>query len=750
MSINFDSSLILRARVFAVAQLHTIHHTAEAFLIPYISVSRRIVANAIKEYPLLRSAEEFLLPQPSYENLTFHAERGACVWTISSTGLPADFSPHTGTLLLLLTTNVCTAIACFLVGTAIFAPLRIVWRSTNALVSLATKPNATWETVLEDFATALAHIAAAGNNLLVFYATCLVFCIGNATTYAANLDVGIERVLKRPEPRAESPLVLFRTLQDPRVPDLEEKNRRLETELEEQANIAESSRRRDAATISGLIGKNDAVEEANKAQKRLILNAWEQMASVDMTRSVREQFNELKRNHDSLQGDHGRLAEEKKQAEKEFAQQLGERTDDIRYLKKNLRATEEENAELLRSRQSQQDQAGRSAEVSRVQIESQRQRIQELGKGIASQKETLEARIKELDELIASQNATMESLEAQLKGRDEVINTQKEAMQALEVRIKEERDSHASQKRSSDASLRRNFDRELKKALKASQLNADARKTAEEARKEADEARETAEEVSADNWRAREAADEACKAAEEKFQAAGLALKAAEEARKAAEEESATNLKACKAAEEESASLREQLANLPPSHGYGPQSSNPPGSPRKKTPPGSPSRGPPPKPGNSRPPPPGLRPILPARSVRNPKLNLSGNFGAKKEPVPEASKGPIFPSMGNFEFNFSNGASPKTPPAGPSAPEPSTPQAPSSPPAAPSQEPKTAPGAPSLPEPAPTEGSSGEASGDSGESKQPEAVNPTPAESSPAKPASPSGEQPEGPEPASA
>lgn len=523
--------------------------------------------------------------------------------------------------------------------------------------------------------------------------------------------------------------MVYRTLLDPRVPELEEKNRRLETELEEQGNIAESTRRRDAATISSLIEKNDAVEDANKAQKRVILSGWQQMASVDMTRPMREQFNELRQKHDSLQGDHGRLAEEKKQAEKEFAQQLGKRSDDILSLSKNLRACEEEYAVLLRSKQFQQDQASRSAEVSKLHTDSQKQRIQKLEKEIASQKETLEVRTKELEELVASQKEAMESLEAQLKERDEVINKQKEAMQALEARIKDERDGQVSQKKSSDASLKRNFDRELKKALKAAQLNADARKAAEEARKsaedarkEADEARATAEEVSADNWRAREAADEACKAAQDKLQAAELALDAAEKARKAAEEESAANLKACKAAEEalkaaeearraaeeEAASLREQLANLPPSYGNGPRSSSPPGSP-SKTPPGSPSGSPPPKPGNSRPPPPGQRPILPARSVRKVKLNFPGKFGGKKEPVPEASKGPIFtPNMGDFEFNFSNGATPKTSPPGPSAPEPSAPQAPSSPPAAPSQEPKTPPAAPSLPEPAPAEASSSE------------------------------------------
>ncbi|KAI7786034.1 hypothetical protein LA080_004888 [Diaporthe eres] len=806
MSLKIDHALMARARAIAVEQLHTFHLAGKALLTPYVSVCRHIITDAIEKYPLLRLAEEYLLPQPSYENLTFHAERGACVWTKSSTGLPADFSPHTGTLFLLLATNVCTAVFCLSIGATILAPLRIVWRSTKARVSPAGKPKATWETVLEDLAPVLANLAAAGINGLALCTTGLLFCIGNIVTYAASLDFGL--LMKRSAPQAEPPRVFYKTLPDPRVPQLEEKARKLENEMKEKDKNFQAWHQENAATIHDLYGKNDVLEKANAAQKLILRGHMKMHGSIDLTRPMYEQLMETQQQRDNIQGDYNRAVEEKIEMQNDFWKQLSDKCEDMRLLKKSLRAQKEEHAALLRSQEYLQDRASRGDEVARVQIEFQKGRIQELEKLMASQKETLEARIKELHELVTSHEATIKSLEAQLKQRDEANNTQKEAKQALEARIKEQDARHSSEQKSQKAHLMKGFEREKKKLVDLSRLSSEARKAAEEkykaadeARKVADEARETAEQArkteeearktaekdSAASLEARKAAEDACKVAEEKLEAAEKALKAAEDARKAAEEESAANLKALqaaeeslkvseearKAAEDESASLREQLANRPPSHDKGTQASSPPPSPSKAapippstTPPDPPVKAPARPLGKGSCPPKGQRPFLPAVSVRN-------KVGAKKNPLLKFNVlAPITPNIPGTNPAAPPPAmptaldpiapKPTTPPATPSAPAPSTPE-PTTPEAAPSTpehtnlpplpstpEPTTPTAAPSTAETAPAEGSPGKSSGGSGESKQPEAVNSAPAEASPAKPASPSGEAPEDPEPASA
>lgn len=725
MSLNIDHALKARARAIAIEQLHTFHHEAEALLTPYISVCRHIVTDAIEKYPFLRLAEEYLLPQPTYENLTFHAERGECVWTKSSTGLPADFSPHTGTLFLLLATNFCTAIFCLSVGATIVAPLQIIWRSTKARVSPAGKPQATWETLLEDLAPVLANIAAAGINGLAFCVTGLLFCIGNIVMYAASLDFGL--LMRRAAPQAEPPRVFYKTLPDPRVPQLEEKARKLEDEMQDKDKNNQACHQENAATIRDLYEKNDVLEKANKAQKLILRGHMKMHGDIDLTRSMYEQLKETQQDRDNIQGDYNRAVEEKIEMQNDFWKQISDKCEDMRLLKRSLRAQKEEHAALLRSQESLQHQANRADEHSRVSIEFQKGRIQELEKLMASQKETLEARDKELHELITSHEATIKDFEAQLKERDEANNTQKEAKQALEARIKEQDARHSSEQKSQKAHLMKGFERERKKLVDLSRLSTEARKAAEEkykaadeARKVADEAREAAEQARKTEEEARKTAEqdsaanlEARKAAEEKLEAAEKALKAAEDARKAAEEESAANLKALqaaeeslkvseearKAAEDEAASLREQLANRPPSHDKGTQASSPPPSPQK-TPPGSPSPTPPGSPakaparplGKGQCPPQDQRPKLPAVSVRN-------RVGAKKHPTLKFGpmNPPAMPAMPTALVPIE--PEPTAPPATPSAPAPST-QEPNPSPTAPSApEPTTPPAAPSTPEP---------------------------------------------------
>lgn len=746
MSINIDNPLMVHTRAFAVYQLRTFHRAAEALLTPYISVCRHIITDAIEEYPLLRLAEKYLLPQPSYEDLTFHAERGECVWTKSSTGLPADFSPHTGTLFLLLATNICTAIFCLSIGTTILALLRIVWRSTKTLVGPAGKHKVTLETVLENLAPALANIFAAGINAMVFCATGLLFCVFSIVDYAANLDYG--SLMKRPAPQDEPRPVFYRTLPDPRVPELEEKARKLENEIEEKDKNFEAYYKEAAATIHDLYGQNEVLEEANMAQKKVLRGHMKMHGEIDLTRSMYVQLKETQQQRDAIQEDYNQAIEEKMELESGFWKQLGDKCEDIKSLKFSLRDQKEKCAELARSQEFHQERARKGDEMSRLSAEFYRGRIQELEKLMASQKEAMDARIKELLELIATHEATIKSLEAQLKERDEVINTQKETIQTLEARVKGQDARHSSEQKSQKAYLMKGFERERKKLVDLSRLSSEARKVAEEkykaaeeARKVADEAREaaeqarkteeearkTAEKDSAANLEARKTAEETCKAAEEKLEAATKALKAAEDARKAAEEESA--------------SLREQLANRPASHDQGTQTSSPPPSP-KKTPPGPPTTKPPgppaqaPAPAGNQCPPRGQRPMLSSRGVHSkiaapkdplfpeapfsfsapatpnipgtnpaaPALGPANPPAAPTAPAPSAPEPTITPAG-------SSNPGPTNPPAGPSAPPPSTPPKPSTPPATPSApapstpEPKTPPAAPSTPEPTSLPGS---------------------------------------------
>lgn len=732
-SVNIDHALKVRARDFAVKQLQTFYHAAKGILVPYISVCRHIVTDAIGEYPLLRLAEEYLLPQPS--------------------GLPADFSPHTDTLFLLLATNVCTAIFCLFIGAAILAPLRIIWRITKALASLTDKPEATWETFLERLTPALAHTAAFGVNALVFCGTGLFFCCYTIAMYAADLVT--EYLIKRRASKVEPPKVFYRNLPDPLVPELEDQVRKLKSEFDDKSENWNSKFREDSLTISGLMEENEKLENANKAQKLVIAKQWNMQASIDMTRPMHEQLMETRKQRDDAQGNYERIVEEKKAMETNLWTQLGQKAEEIRDLKFSHRARVEEYAALKRSLEYHQDRARKDDELSKLSIEFQKGRVQDLEKLMASEKETLDARVKEL-------LTTIESLEARLKQRDELISTQKEAIQTLEAQKKELEARHLSEQKAQKAHLMKAFERERSKLTNLSRLSSEARKAAEEKYKAADEAREaaeqarkseeearkTAEKDSAANLEARKLAEEACKAAEEKRKTAQGALEAAEKARRAAEEESAANLKALndahealkvaeearKAAEDESASLRERLANRPPSHDKGTQASSPPPSPRMKTPgspsttpPGSPSssprRTPPPSPqktpgspsttlpgspGQTPPqsptkeappssskglgpcPPIGQRPILPARSVnRKPKSNFSlaksgGNDGF------------IFPNVSSFSFNFLGGTTPNIPGTNPGAPS----HGPKTPPAVPSNsEPTNSPAAPSNPEP---------------------------------------------------
>lgn len=758
-TVSIDHALKVRARDFAIEQIHTFHHAAKALLVPYISVCRHIVTDAIGEYPLLRLAEEYLRPQPS--------------------GLPADFNPHTDTLFLLLATNVCTAIFCLFIGAAILAPLRTIWRITKALASLADKPEATWQTFLDRLTPALAHTAAFGVNVLVFCGTGLFFCSYSIVMYAADLVTGY--LMKRRASKAEPPKVFYRNLPDPRVPELEDQVCKLKSELEDKSSNWNSKFREDALTIRGLMEENDKLENANMAQKLAIKKYWSMQASIDMTRPMHEQLMETRKQRDDAQGNYERIVEEKKAMETNLWTQLGKKAEEIRDLKFSHRARVEEYAALKRSQEYHQDRARKDHEASKLSIEFQKGRFQELEKLMASDKESLDARIKEL-------LATIESLEAQLKERDELINTQKEAIQTLEAQKKELEARHLSEQTSQKAHLMKAFEKERSKLTNLSRLSSEARKAADEAREAAEQARKTAEKDSAANLEARKAAEEACKAAEEKRRAAAeesaanlKALNAAQEALKVAEE-------ARKAAEDESASLRERLANRPPSHDKGTQASSPPPSPRMKTPgspsttpsgsppssprktpppsprktPGSPSMTPPGSPGQAPPPSPpkeappssskgmgpcppiGQRPILPARSV-NRKPKSGGNNGL------------FIPNVSSFSFNFLGGSTPNIPGTNPGAPShgpktPPPPAAPSNPgptnpPAASSNpEPTNPPARPSTPEPKTPLAEPSAPAPSTPEPKTPQAAPSTPEpESLPALPSSP---EPSTPEPA--
>lgn len=639
----------------------------------------------------------------------------------------------------------------------------IVWLSFKARARSSAKPEVTWGALIEEHGHALGKLAAGGINILLLCIVGVFFCVVNGVVWAINRNIGFKLARLEVPP----PQVIYRTLQDPRVPKLQEDNRSLHNSLEDCQKLLQNTRARYDTDTSELKAENEKLEDANQAQKVMLQTQQRRQASIDMTRPLYDQYKEQKKRADDNQQAKDRIVEEKKQSDEWYAKQLGDQYETIRKVKRELRAEKEQHAELRGSQLYYQDQARDREYVSGLQINSQKKRIQDLEKSMASKMETLEALSKERDQLIASQKEDMDSLKAQLEERDEIINGQKKVLQDLEARMKEQEERHASQKKSDSASVKRNFDREMKKRTKACELSSAARKAAEEELKAEREARKAVEEELRIERQAR-------KTAEQKLKVAIRARRAAEEKAKDFEHEMeqeedqhavttqklSAERKAREAAEAEVASLKARPATIPPTDDKGTQTSSPPPSPRK-TPPGSPREIPPapfppspskvppapldrktalppcpdspPPPPPARLPPPEQRAKLPLK-FRNRMMKSTGESGEKEEgpmPAPKAGNGAEVADRSNFKFSFSNakdmsggGASPK---------------------------PEIIPTALSFPEPAPVEGNSGEPSGDSGEhQQQPEAANPTPAEGSPAKPASSSGEQPEAAEPPSA
>lgn len=727
-------------------------------VVPYIDVCRRFVTNAMEKSHIIRSAEDNLLPQPSIDSITYYPQYGSYAWDIPSTGLPLDSSPQPSTVFSLLATNFCTAILCISAYTAMITPV-ILRLSFKARARSSAKPEVTWGALIEGNVHALGKLAAGGINILLLCIVGVFFCVVNGVVWAINRNIGFKLARLEVPP----PQVIYRTLQDPRVPKLQEDNRSLHNSLADCQALLDNTRARYDADTKELKAENENLEDANQAQKVMLVTQQRRQASIDMTRPLYDQYKEQKKRADDNQKAKDRIVEEKKQAEEWYAKQLGDQYETTRKVKKDLRAEKEQHAELKGLQVYYQDQARNREYVSGLQINSQRKQIEDLEKSMASKEETLEALSKERDQLIASQKEAMDSFKSQLKERDELINAQNKAIQDLEARLKEQEERHASQKKSESTSVKRNFDREMKKRTKACELSSAARKAAEEELKVEREARKAADDKL-------KAEIEARKTLEEKLKVATRALKTAEWKVKdlehdVVEEENQHGVttrklfaerKARKAADAEVASLKARQATVPPTVDKGTQTSSPTPSPRKtpsasndqgtqtssppppprNTPPGSPRAIPPapfppspskvppfpprktaippcpnspPPPPPARLPPPEQRAKLPAKS-RVRMMKSTGESGEKEGPMPapKAGNGAAVFDMSKINFNFSDAKAEGIFGGGPS-PKPEI----------------IIPTGLSLPEPDPAEGS-------------------------PVKPASPTGEQPEAPEAPSA
>jgi hypothetical protein len=393
-------------------------------------------------------------------------------------------------------------------------------------------PEVAWDTIINTLCHFLAKLAAGGMNMMCVCLASLIFCIVNTIVWAANVNIGFKLArLEIPPPQ-----VIYRTLEDPRVPKLQEENRRIHNQVVDKDTLLENTRTRYDTDVGELEREIETLEGANLAQKAVIRGQLKMLASIDMTRSTYDQLKEKEKRAADLQKEKDLAIEDKKQSEAYFLKQLGDHFETIREVRWQLRVEKQEHALLRKEHACCQGQLDSREAISGLNIKSQRKRIQDLEKSMASKEETLQALLKEHEELIASQKAAKDAFEEQLKERDEIINTQKKAIQDLQARMNEQEESHASQKKSESASIKRKFDEEIKKMTDECNRSSDARKAAEEMLKTEKEARKAAEEALDTERKGR-------KAVEDELTAEKEARKAADEKLKAAEKQSEADLK---------------------------------------------------------------------------------------------------------------------------------------------------------------------------------------------------------------
>lgn len=465
---KFDQYTILRASAFVTEQLRTFHHASEPLITSYISVCRRIVTDTIDQFPLLRSVDRNMLPQPSYENLTFHAEHGACVWTVSSTGLPVDFSPHVGTVFLLLATNACSIVFSVFIISAIFAPIRIAWQTIKAAACSVAEPKATCGSILEKLVPALLGIAEVMVTIIAFCVTVLVFVVSNVAMFAASsfVDVGFE--VGKPAshvPGVDSAPFVSKELPDPLIAELRHQKRRLEEQLKEKNDLLHQVGMDYARERGDLLVQNEILERANKRQKDTLRDMRKQHWAIDLTWSVHEQVNELLQKIKDLQRNLERTAEKGDKRERELLQQIEDRDEIIRSQRLSLKVLRMERNDLVKSN-----------DALKAELEKREELVRSQEKCLKS----LQLQINECEEVFKKQLK-------QHKQREEFVRSLKEALDILEAHIKGQEDLFRSQKGSLEASfkskvafLKRHFTREWKKLLVASTANFEARKAAEE------------------------------------------------------------------------------------------------------------------------------------------------------------------------------------------------------------------------------------------------------------------------------
>ncbi|KAI3396202.1 hypothetical protein diail_340 [Diaporthe ilicicola] len=413
-SIKFDQNTILRAYAFASEQLGTFHHAVEPLITSYVSICRRIFIDLMEQFPLLRSIDQHLHVQPSYENVTFHAEIGECVLTASATGLPVDFKLHVGTVFLLLATNACSVVFSVFITTAIFTPMRIVWQITKATASLVSEPKATCGEILDKLVPASLNIAKVMVIIIAFCATALVFIVSNVAMFAANhLDFGFK--LKTTSPPAlsvDAAPVILKTFPDPLIAELREELRQSEERLEGANRYVREVARKHAQRRGELLRDNEILENANRCQKNELRRL--KMLHWSLPQPEGEQVNEVQQNSGDGQGDLERAVEKANTREKELLQQIHERDDLVLSQKKSLEELTKERDELFATTEALRTQLAEREKVCKIHKRCD-SRLRDRENDFRSQKAALEAQIEGALELKENQEATFKSKEASLR-----------------------------------------------------------------------------------------------------------------------------------------------------------------------------------------------------------------------------------------------------------------------------------------------------------------------------------------------
>jgi hypothetical protein len=523
-SIPLDNPFVDRARILALDHFNAIHDATRECLTPYIDGWRLFVAKAIEES---ESLSELFRPennntqlepynpfQISMESVTYACEPGWCPsWGSPPFEAPPrrpELIPTVNTLVFVVATNVFVAIltssimSVLSITSAIFsatlsttltilaivlAALRLVWRSTIGRVRLPATLDVDWEEAIEKVCLCLAMIAAGGFHMLVASLASLVFFIVNTALWVANRDVGLKLAsLEMPKPH-----VIYRTVNDPRVPKLQEENRKVHDQLASTVELLEHIRKQYDMDINQLDGEIEDLRHEKNRQKAVIVGQLKMMAKVDMTQSLYDQLKAVQNRIEELEKEKYLAAEAHKQTDAWYSKQLGDQFEDLRETRRKLNVAQDETESVRNELRCCQFDLESNNQIAGRSEKSLRDRIQKLEMTLASKEEGLNNLRKEHELVFASHREAMGSLTQQIKRRDEVIETQKNGLQGLEAHLKAQEELHASEMKSESAK----WEQAVNTLRDDCEKNSNAGKEAEAKLEAETEARKAAEQRSA-------------------------------------------------------------------------------------------------------------------------------------------------------------------------------------------------------------------------------------------------------------